>query len=59
MSPTEIERLDTELALIATNVTRARLYLSMGDLVLARMEVDEIESEARGLKAELPEPDPA
>ena len=55
MDADSIERLDIELALLSTTVSRARLHLQIGDLSLVRMELDEIEAEARTLKIGLPE----
>lgn len=57
MNVEDMQELDTDLALLATTVSRARLHLQKGDLALVRIELEEIESEAKILRIGLPERD--
>ena len=57
MNAEELAELDTDLALLATTVSRARLHLQKGDLDLVKIDLNSIESECRMLKSGLPEPE--
>lgn len=54
MDAERIGRLDTELALLAITVSRARPHLQIGDWRFVKLDLGEIESEARMQNITLP-----